>query len=321
MKMIVSGGTGLIGSELIHSLVQDKHEIILLSRSPERHSGRFAAGVRVVKWDGYSSRGWGDLMEGADVVVNLAGESIGGDSLLTLMTKRWTGEQKKRILDSRLNSGKALVQAIAAAREKPRLMIQASAVGYYGDRGDEPLPESAAPGSDFLANVCMQWEGSTAEVEELGLRRVIIRTGGVVMSTSGGSLPFMLIPYRFFMGGPLGNGKQWLSWIHIKDEIRAIRFLIDYTSASGPFNLAAPQNIRNADFSRVIGKVIRRPAFISIPAIFFKIILGEKSKIILDSQRQIPERLPALGFQFRYPQVEMALRDLLNVQGRFGRMR
>src|SRR5512136_1915747 len=204
MRIIITGGTGLIGRALAESLAADRHDVIVLSRSPEK--AIVPAGVRAERWDGRTASGWGTLADGADAIVNLAGESIGGESMVALIAKRWTPERKQLIRDSRVNAGMAVGQAIEAAKQKPRVLIQASAVGYYGVRGDEEITEDTPAGSDALARICLDWEATTANVEKMGVRRAVIRTAGVVMSTQGGALPFMLLPFRFFAGGRLGSG-------------------------------------------------------------------------------------------------------------------
>lgn len=309
MRVIVSGGTGLIGRALTESLVSDGHQVIILSRAPERATG-LPQSARIEKWDGKTSSGWGKLADGADAIANLAGESIGGENMIALITKRWTPQRKRIIRESRVHAGQAVMQAIEQASQKPHVLIQASAVGYYGLRGDEEITESTPPGSDELSRICVDWEATTAEAERMGVRRVVIRTAGVVMSTKGGALPFMLLPFKLFVGGPLGSGQQWFSWIHIQDEVRAIRFLMDNANAKGAFNLCAPHPIRNAELSRMLGQVMRRPSFLPTPAFAMKLLLGEKATLVLDGQRQLPKRLLELGFEFRFPTVETALRDL-----------
>jgi len=309
MRVIITGGTGLIGRALAESLAADRHDVIVLSRSPEK--AILPAGVRAERWDGRTASGWGALADGADAIVNLAGESIGGENMVALITKRWTPERKQLIRSSRVNAGMAVRQAIEGAKQKPRVLIQASAVGYYGVRGDEEITEDTLAGSDALAKICLDWEATTAEVERMGVRRAVIRTAGVVMSTQGGALPFMLLPFKLFVGGPLGSGKQWFSWIHIQDQVRAIRFLMDTPSASGAFNVCAPNPLTNADLSRVIGQVMHRPSFLPTPALVMRLLLGEKSTLVLDGQRQMPKRLQQMGFEFRFPNVDAALRDLL----------
>jgi uncharacterized protein (TIGR01777 family) len=301
MAIIITGGTGLIGRALVANLAADGHEVVLLSRTPERATG-LPAGARAEGWDGRTATGWGHLADGAKAIVNLAGESIAAG--------RWTAERKRHISESRLNAGRAVVQAVEAATHKPHVVIQASAVGYYGPRGDEEVTEETPPGNDFLAQVAVEWEGSTAPVEALGVRRAIIRSG-VVLSSAGGALPPLLLPFKLFAGGPLGHGQQWFPWIHVADEVGAIRFLIEDQAASGPFNLTAPHPLTNAEFSRVLGRVLRRPAIMPTPAFALRLLFGEMATVLLDGQRAAPRRLLGLGFIFRLPEAEAALRDLL----------
>jgi len=310
MRVIITGGTGLIGRALTKELSQSGYEIVLLSRNPGKASG-LPSNTQVIYWDGRTANGWGEMADGAEAIVNLAGESIAGDSILALILDRWTAQRKRSILESRLNAGRAVVQAVQLAKEKPKVLVQASAVGYYGSRGEEELTEQSEPAHDSLAEICSQWEACTTQVEQLGVRRVIIRTGGVALSTEGGAFPFMLLPFRLFAGGPLGNGKQWFSWIHIADEARAIRFLIENSNAEGAFNLCAPNPITNGEFSRILGKVLHRPSFLPVPGFALQLALGERAGLITGSQKQVPKRLLELGFTFQYPGAESALRDLL----------
>jgi len=301
MRIIITGGTGLIGRALAANLAADGHEVILLSRAPGRVTG-LPAGVRAEGWDGRTAAGWGPLADGAQAVVNLAGENLGA--------ARWTAERKRRIHESRLNAGRAVVQAVQSAGRAPRVVIQSSAVGYYGPQGDRELAEETPPGSDFLAQLCVEWEASTAPLEAMGVRRAVIRSG-VVLHASDGALPRMLLPFKLFVGGPLGSGRQVLSWIHIADEVAAIRFLLETEAAAGPFNLAAPQSLTNAEFGRVVGRVLGRPAWMPAPAFALRLALGEMATVVLDGQRAVPRRLLALGFAFRFPEAEAALHDLL----------
>ena len=301
MRTIITGGSGLIGRVLAAELVAAEHEVIVLSRTPGRVGG-LPAGARAVGWDGRSAEGWQDLADGATAIVNLAGESIAAG--------RWTAARKQRIAASRHQAGAAVVQAVAGATTRPQVVIQASAVGYYGPRGDEKITEDSTAGDDFLAQVCVPWETSTEEVERLGVRRAIIRTG-IVLSRDGGALPQMMLPFRLFAGGPLGSGRQGFPWIHLADEVSAIRWLIEREDASGPFNLAAPETLTNAEFGRVLGRVMRRPSFMPTPGFALRLVLGELSTLLLDGQRQVPQRLLDLGFTFRFPTAEAALRDLL----------
>jgi uncharacterized protein (TIGR01777 family) len=301
VHIIITGGTGLIGRALAADLVAADQKVTVLSRSPERATG-LPDGVHVERWDAYTAEGWASLADGADAIVNLAGESIAAG--------RWTAERKRRIRESRLNAGRAVVQAVEMAGDKPRVVVQASGVGYYGPQADQEITEKALPGDDFLARIAREWEASTEPVEAMGVRRAIIRTG-VVLSTRGGALPRMLLPFRLFVGGPLGSGRQWLPWIHIADEAAAIRFLIETAEAAGSFNLTAPNPLTNAGFGQVVGQVMGRSSFMPTPAFAMRAVFGEMATLLLDGQRAVPKRLLELGFQFRFPHAEAALQDLL----------
>jgi uncharacterized protein (TIGR01777 family) len=299
MKVVIPGGSGLIGQALCRKLAGDKHQVAILSRNPDKVRG-LPAGIEVVKWDGRTSNGWGQLVEGADAIINLAGTNLGEG--------RWTEERKREILESRLNAGQAVVEAVSKAASKPRALIQASAVGYYGERDNEELTEQTGPGDDFPAHVCIQWEASTEPVDAMGVRRTIIRTG-VVLSRRAGALPRMALPFKLFAGGPIGGGKQPFPWIHIEDEARAILWLVEHGGA-GPYNLAAPHVLTNAEFSKVLGRAMGRPSIMPVPAFALKALYGEMSMIVLEGQRATPHRLLSEGFDFRYPEAEAALRDL-----------
>lgn len=299
-RILISGGSGLIGNALASELAVDGNEIIILSRHPEKMAG-LPAGVRAEKWDARTAEGWHPLADGADAIVNLAGESIGSG--------RWTNGRKRALARSRIDAGRAIVQAIELSSSKPRVMIQASAVGYYGASGDISLTEESPPGHDFLAQLASEWEASTEPVERLGVRRAIIRTG-VVLSKIGGALPRMVMPFRFFAGGPLGNGCQWFPWIHITDEVRAIRFLIENENANGPFNLTAPCPLTNAEFSRLLGQRLGRPSLVPVPGFALRLLFGEMSTILLEGQRVIPKRLQQMGFIFGFAEAAQALQNL-----------
>jgi len=301
MRIILAGGTGMRGKALAFDFLKDGQEVVILSRYPERHRGAFPSGISLVQWDGRTLGEWTRFIAGCDVIVNLVGENLGA--------KRWTKTRKKQILDSRVLPGKALTEAIQAATAKPKVFIQSSAIGFYGPRGDEELSEESAPGTDFQSRVCMEWERATEAVSALGVRRVIVRDA-VVLDKHEGALPRMVMPFRFFVGGPLGNGRQWFSWIHHRDDVRAIRFLIDKESASGVYNLSAPNPCRNKDFARMIGRILRRPALIPVPGIVLRILFGEMSTVLLDGQKVMPARLLSEGFMFQFPDTESALKDI-----------
>ncbi len=300
MRVVIAGGSGLIGKALTAELVAAGHEAILLSRTPHRLAG-LPAGTRAVGWDGTTVQGWGDLVAGS-AIVNLAGESIASG--------RWNDRRKRRLRDSRLNPTRAVVAAVAQAEPAPTVLVQGSAVGFYGPGDDRQLSEESPPGGDFLAELCVHWEEASAAVEEVGVRRAVIRTG-VVLSAEGGALPRILLPFRLFAGGAAGHGRQWFPWIHLADEVAAIRFLIEHGEAAGIFNLTAPNPLTNREFAKVAGKVLRRPSFIPAPAFALRLMLGEMADLVLEGQRAVPQRLQKLGFPFRFLTAEAALRDLL----------
>lgn len=299
MRVVIAGGTGFLGRALAQRLVAAGDEVVVLSRRPE--PARAPAGVRLVRWDGRTAAGWGEWVEGAFAVVNLAGETIG---------QRWTKAIKERIRESRLQAGRALVEAVAVARTKPRVLLQASAVGYYGPRGEERLTEDDPPGDDFLARLAVDWEASTQPVEAMGVRRVILRTG-LVLHPEGGALARLLLPFRLFLGGPLGDGRQGWSWIHRDDWVEAVCFLMGREDARGPYNLTAPHPVSNAEFSRILGRVLGRPAWLPVPGFALRIVFGEGADALLTGQFVLPRRLLEAGFSFRYPELGPALRALL----------
>jgi uncharacterized protein len=300
MKIIIAGGTGQIGGRLSRLLAKSGHEVWVLTR----RSGKTSAlgNLQFAAWDARTAGAWVRLVDGADVVVNLTGENIGG--------KPWSAKQLALIRSSRTEAGRALVEAVKAASEKPALLVQASAVGFYGTDKDYALDENSPAGTDLLADICLEWEGSTREVEDLGLRRVIIRTG-LVLEKNKGVLPRMLLPFRLFSGGPLGDGRQVLSWIHLEDELAAIKFLIEDPAAAGAYNLTAPAPVTNGEFGRVLARVIHRPFWLAVPAFALKLILGAQSKLVLEGQEVLPERLKQGGFKFQYPYLHEALEDIL----------
>jgi uncharacterized protein (TIGR01777 family) len=302
-KIIVTGATGFIGKALCFRLEREGYKVIALSRNPERGQRLFGSQATVARWDGANASEWMGYAEGAHAIVNLAGENIGSG--------RWTSQRKQAILQSRLDAGKAVVQAVESANVKPRVVIQASAIGFYGTRGNDMIDEFSSPGKGFLANVAKEWEQSTHEVESFGVRRVIIRSG-VVLGAKGGALLQLLKPFRFFAGGPLGSGRQWFSWIHIDDEVNAILFLLKREDLTGVFNLSAPHPLLQKEFARMLGKIIRRPSWFPTPGFMLRTILGEMAEeMLLVSQRVSPKRLLEAGNRFLYPEAEHALQDIL----------
>lgn len=302
MRVVVSGGSGLLGGALIASLTGAGWEAVILSRSPSR-LGDLPPRVSAVEWDARSvARRWTEACEGADAFVHLAGESLAAG--------RWTAARKERMWRSRVSSGEALAEGFSNLSQPPKVFLQASGVNYYGAQGSEELDERAAVGEGFLSDLSKAWEGATRGVEELGVRRVILRTG-MVLSTEGGALPKLVLPFRLFAGGWMGNGRQWVSWIHLADQVAAMRFLIESPEASGPFNLTAPTPVQNRTLARELGRALHRPSWLPAPAFALKLLLGEMATVLLTGQRVIPRRLLALGFRFRFPTLGGALSDLL----------
>jgi uncharacterized protein len=309
MRVIITGGTGQIGRSLSADLAKSGYEVIVLSRNPGRAIG-LPAGVRAERWDTRTAQGWGTLADGALAIVNLAGENLAGASFLPA---RWTSERKQLLRQSRLDAGRAVVEAVQAAQVKPQVVIQSSGIGHYGPHGDELLTEADGAGDDFLARLTVDWEASTQAVEAAGVRRALIRSG-VVLDPDEGALRRLVLPFRLFAGGPMGSGRQWFSWIHPADEIAAIRFLIENPQASGAFNLCAPGPLTNAEFGKVMGRVLGRPSWLPVPGFALRLALGEVASTVLEGQRAAPKRLLDLGFKFRFPDAEAALRDLLGQQ-------
>jgi len=307
MKVIIAGGTGLIGRQITKELAQHGHEVIILSRNPEKVIS-VPKGVEVVAWDGVSSQGWGDLVNQAQAVVNLSGESVGGKGMFP---SRLTDERKRRVRESRLFSGKALVEVIEAAEKKPQVFVQSSAVGYYGFHGDEKLNEDSPPGDDFFAE-WKDWEKVSEPVEEMGVRRVIIRSGIIFSTGSGSALNPLVLQFKLFAGGPIADGKQYISWIHEADEARAIRFLIENEDARGAYNLTAPNPATNAEVGKAIAKTLGRPYYLPAPEFAFNLAFGEVGALVTKGQRVMPERLLEQGFEFQFPEVELALQDILS---------
>ena len=300
MRVFIAGGSGFIGTALCRALIRSGHSPVVLTRGTPR---ALPPGVSAVGWNGRDGEGWAHLLERDSAVVNLAGENIAAG--------RWTPERKERILRSRLAAGQAVAEAVARAPEAPRVLVQASAVGWYGPRGPELLDESAASGQGFLAEVCRRWEESSAAVEAGGTRRCVLRTGLVL--GPGGALTRMLPPFRFFLGGPLGDGRQGVSWIHLDDEAQAIRFLIENEDCSGPYNLTAPDPVDSRTFAKALGRALGRPSWLPAPGAALRLLLGEMaSEVLLSGQFVRPTRLLAAGYRFLRPDLDGALRASLH---------
>lgn len=300
MHILITGGTGLIGTALTQRLLAENNTVTILSRDPDSHTA--PRGVNVVRWDGHSAKGWGHLLNEVDGVVNLAGVNLGGGL--------WTRKRKEQLLNSRLSAGHAVVEAFEKAERRPKVLVQASAVGYYASNEDSILDENSRPGEDFQGRLVQQWENSTQPVEFMGVRRVITRSG-VVFAPGAFLLTMFLLPFRLMVGGPIGTGRQYISWLHIEDEVEGILFLIQNEEAAGVYNLMSPEPVRNSEMGRAIGRVIKRPYWFPVPGFVMRAVLGELSTVVLGSWRGVPTRLLDLGFVFKYPNVESALRELV----------
>lgn len=299
MKIFLTGGTGFVGSFLTQELVRQGHEITILTRKT-KPPGPPAPGVRYLSGDPTREGPWMAEVPEHDWVINLAGASI---------FTRWTEEAKKTIYDSRVVTTRNLVAALAAG-DRRQLFCSTSAPGYFGDRGEEELTEDSPPGRDFLARVAQDWETEALKAQNLGLRTVITRFG-LVLGPEGGLLQQLVPLFRKFLGGPVGSGRQWLPWIHRRDLARAFLFLPEHPELVGPVHFCAPQPVRNRDLARALGKVLHRPAWIPAPAFALRLILGEFAEVALTSQKMLPAKLLAAGFQFLFPNLNGALEDLL----------
>jgi uncharacterized protein (TIGR01777 family) len=300
MKILITGATGLIGRALCHTLSEDGHIIVGVSRASGKPDGLEVA--EMYQWDPQA----GPLPEAAldqiDTVISLAGEPI---------AKRWSDQQKKSIRDSRIVTTRNLVEGMRRAKRKPQVFVSSSAVGYYGNRGDEQLEETSPPGRGFMSEVCQEWEREAARASELGVRVALVRTG-VVLSSDGGALQKMLPPFKLGLGGRLGSGKQWFPWIHIDDIAGIFRHAIVNARVTGPINGAAPQAATNAEFTRELGHALHRPVFVPVPEIALRMLMGEMADVLFDSQRVIPAVALASGYEFRHPQLGPALADVMS---------
>lgn len=300
-KILITGATGLIGRELCKTLSSRGDELTVFSSNAEKAKAVFPFAKEVVAWKDYE-KDYSLYFEGKDAVIHLAGANVAG--------KRWTRNYKNEIYDSRIRTTKNLVSSIALCQNKPEVFISASAIGFYGDCENSVLTEANSNGKDFLSNVCVDWEKASGQLETFNMRRVIVRTG-IVLSANDGALKKMLLPFRFYLGGPLGSGRQWFSWIHIADIISLYLFLIDNHKLKGIFNAVSPQPAQMKTFANTLGKVLHKPSIFSVSKFVLRMVMGESASAILASQKVLPEALLQAGFKFKYENLEAALIDLL----------
>ncbi len=302
MKLAVTGATGLVGGALCQNLIQAGHQVVALARNPEK-AGNKLPNVEVVAWDATSGHPPVEALEGLDAVVHLAGEPVAAG--------RWTSQRKKMIRESRVAGTRNLVEGLSHCQNPPKVLVSGSAIGYYGTHGDELLEETSHPGNDFLAELCQQWESEAKRATDSGVRVVLVRSG-LILAREGGALPRMLPPFRMCVGGPLASGTQWMSWIHIKDELEAIGYAIEHDEIEGPLNLTAPNPVTNEEFSRTLARVLRRPAFFRVPGFVLQLLLGEMAEtLLLKGQRVLPKKLEQSGYQFSFSDLSGAFADLL----------
>ena len=297
MRVFVTGATGLVGRALCRSLLEQGHAVTALTRQAAPRG--LPTGVRVVQGDPAAPGPWQEVLAGCDACVNLAGEPVAGG--------RWTRARKRAIRDSRVLATRNV--AAAVAERGPRVLLSGSAVGFYGARGDEPLDESAPPGSDFLARTCLEWEGAAAPAARRA--RVVLCRTGIVLAREGGALARMALPFKLFAGGPIGGGGFWQSWIHLADEVGLLAWALGEERLSGPLNATAPEPVRNRDLARALGRALRRPSVVPAPALAVRILLGEMADVVVTGQRVLPGKALELGYRFRFPEVEKALGDVL----------
>jgi uncharacterized protein len=299
MRVTLTGAGGLVGTRLVRALSERGDDVTVLSRDPTRAAN--ALGVRAERWQPAEGPAPPEALAGRDAVVHLAGERV---------DQRWSAKARREIQRSREAGTRNLVEGVRHAEPRPAALVSASAVGYYGPRGDEPVDESTPPGADFLAAVCVAWEREAQRAEEFGVRVVRVRTG-VVLDRRGGALGRMLLPFRAGLGGPVGGGRQYLPWIHAGDLAGIYLAAIDGAAWSGPVNATAPEPVTNRDFARALGRALRRPAVLPVPAAALRLLYGEMAQIVTTGQRALPQRALELGYRFAHPDLDEALRDAL----------
>lgn len=308
MRFVIAGGTGFIGSSLAEMYAEEGHDVRVLTRSladgeAQHDAGTGHPGITRVGWRPDGSAGaWSHVVDDADAVINLAGESLADG--------RWSPARKAALRDSRILATRSIAEAIRRAAKPPRVFISSSAVGYYGPCGTEPKTEDSPAGDDFLSRLAEDWEVEARRAEPAGTRVVLLRTG-LVLERTGGALPQMMMPFRFFVGGPIGNGRQYISWIHRLDVVEMIRWIIETPAVVGPVNATAPYPVTNREFARALGRALHRPAIVPAPGFALKLLFGEMAEpLLLNGQRVIPAKAQAHGYHFRYPEIDIAMRGL-----------
>ncbi|GIV10718.1 MAG: epimerase [Fimbriimonadales bacterium] len=298
MRILIAGGTGFIGKAMLREWM-GRHTLEVLTRDPSR--AHLPPNARAVGWDGKTLGAWTQYLEGADALINLTGETI---------AQRWSPEVKRRLWDSRVKTTELLAQAVQSAQSPPRVMLQASAIGIYDQRPETTCDEDCPPATGFLADLGKAWEAAAQPITERGVRLCFMRIG-VVLGEGGGALERMLTPFKLGVGGPIGSGKQWLSWIHLDDIVGAAAFLMHRDDLSGVFNFTAPSPVTMHEFAKTLGRVLLRPSLVRAPAFALRLMLGEMANLVLEGSRVLPKRLLDAGYEFRYPMLEPALRALL----------
>lgn len=301
-KIIITGASGLIGRNLFNELLKRNYFVSLITTNKNKSKLLFSEVENIFEWDELEQNNFLEYLQNVDSIIHLSGANIAN--------KRWSEKYKEEIFDSRINTTKKLVDIISQSKRKLQSFICASATGYYGDRKDELLTEESSCGNDFLSFICKNWEEEVSKVEQFGIRRVSIRTG-IVLSKKDGALKRMLTPYKFFVGGPLGNGKQWFPWIHIEDIVNVYLFALENEMINGPVNAVSKNLLTMKEFANTLGKVLNRPSVFSVPEFALKIILGESAESILASQKVYPQKLIVNGFNFKFNNLEEALRNLI----------
>lgn len=305
MKIVVTGATGFIGTHLVERLQSEGHSIVVLTRNPDRARSLFSGSsqnLEIVAYSPLQSGDWQQQISGCDGAVNLAGAPIA--------ESRWTPERKQEIMDSRKAGTEKIVEAIARANPRPAVLVNSSAIGYYGTSETATFDEDSPAGNDYLAEVCQAWEAAAQKVQDSGVRLVILRTG--IVLGEGGAIAKMLLPFRLFAGGPIGSGRQWFSWVHREDMVNLILKALTDAQMSGVYNATAPNPVRMAELSQSLGEVMQRPSWLPVPPFALELMLGDAAKVVLEGQQVLPKRTLASGFEYRYTAVKQALSEAVS---------